>query len=183
MLDCLTRRIPATDLRFHISRRAAIWRTPIADRGERGEVPATFDFQKMHDLLTGADAEIEQGPDLKQVMTDDGPVNLVYQKTRFERFVKPYKENMEYATGRRRLFATTSGFVGLCPQEAEAGDLVVILFGGHVPYILRQSTTLESRAYRLVGEAFVHGVMYGEFVRLFQRQKQPSVKEDQFLVV
>jgi hypothetical protein len=62
----------------------------------------------------------------------------------------------------RRPFLTRSGFVGLGPAHMEQGDEVYIFFGGHVPYIVRQQ---ENNKYSLVGEAFVHGIMYGEALR------------------
>lgn len=60
-----------------------------------------------------------------------------------------------------RPFITASGFVGLAPPHIESGDVVCIFVGGTVPYILRRE---EEGVYSLVGEAFVHGVMYGEWM-------------------
>ncbi|PTB38997.1 uncharacterized protein TrAFT101_007024 [Trichoderma asperellum] len=57
------------------------------------------------------------------------------------------------ASGPKSLF-------GLAPKEAEEGDLVCILFGCTVPVILRPIEDLG--LYKLVGEAYVHGVMDGE---------------------
>lgn len=57
------------------------------------------------------------------------------------------------ASGPKSLF-------GLAPKEAEEGDLVCILLGCTVPVILRPIEDLG--LYKLVGEAYVHGVMDGE---------------------
>ncbi|KAK6451755.1 hypothetical protein FP744_10008006 [Trichoderma asperellum] len=57
------------------------------------------------------------------------------------------------ASGPKSLF-------GLAPKEAEEGDLVCILLGCTVPVILRPIEDLGM--YKLVGEAYVHGVMDGE---------------------
>ncbi|KAL7896603.1 heterokaryon incompatibility domain-containing protein [Trichoderma sp. TUCIM 5745] len=59
------------------------------------------------------------------------------------------------ASGPKSLF-------GLAPKEAEDGDLVCILFGCTVPVILRPIEDLG--LYKLIGEAYVHGVMDGEAV-------------------
>jgi hypothetical protein len=69
----------------------------------------------------------------------------------------------------RSFFITCDGRMGLCPSGAQPGDLVVRLYGGTVPYILR---SLESRStdvpepnhHLFVGECYVHGVMQGELL-------------------
>jgi hypothetical protein len=43
-----------------------------------------------------------------------------------------------------------------------AGDVVSVLRGGNVPFVLRQRHEV---SYGLVGEAYVHGIMDGSFVR------------------
>jgi hypothetical protein len=62
----------------------------------------------------------------------------------------------------RRPFISNSGFIGLAPSNVELGDVICIFLGGHVPYVLRQES---DKAYNLVGEAYVHGIMYGEYMR------------------
>lgn len=59
----------------------------------------------------------------------------------------------------RRLFVTVSGRLGLGPAGMMSGDVVVLLFGGNVPYILR---SIEDERWRFVGECYVHGIMQGE---------------------
>jgi hypothetical protein len=60
----------------------------------------------------------------------------------------------------RRPFTSMSGYVGLLPMHAQQGDKVVIFQGGKTPYILRE----KAGVHELIGEAYVHGVMYGEFM-------------------
>lgn len=48
---------------------------------------------------------------------------------------------------------------GLAPKGARAGDVVCLLHGGDVPFILRP---LDSGRYAFVGEAFIHGIMQSE---------------------
>ena len=61
-----------------------------------------------------------------------------------------------------RPFISTRGYVGLCPIESKPGDVMCILHGGHVPFIVRWSE--ECHAYKLIGEAYVHGIMDGKFL-------------------
>jgi hypothetical protein len=61
----------------------------------------------------------------------------------------------------RKFFTTADGRMGLCPQDTEVGDSIVILYGGSVPYVLRDVGT---DTWRFVGECYVDGVMFGEAV-------------------
>ena len=73
-------------------------------------------------------------------------------------------DSFEYASlvrkkGRNRaLFSTERGYIGLGPPHCRPGDLVCILFGGEVPFVLRPV----GGRYQLVGDAYVHGIMEGE---------------------
>jgi len=65
----------------------------------------------------------------------------------------------------RRLFFTSSGLLGLGPAGMMSGDVVVVLLGGKVPFVLRQvGGEGEGAQWRLIGECYVDGVMYGEMV-------------------
>ncbi|KAK0124224.1 hypothetical protein ONS95_009200 [Cadophora gregata] len=65
----------------------------------------------------------------------------------FDRAAKEVRSN-------RRLFRTTGGYIGLAPVDVDYGDALYILDGARVPFLLRKN--------RLVGEAYVHGIMHGE---------------------
>ena len=60
----------------------------------------------------------------------------------------------------RQLVKTDSGRVGLASTSATVGDEVWILSGASVPFVLRRVS--KDSQYRLVGEAYVHGIMDGE---------------------
>jgi hypothetical protein len=60
----------------------------------------------------------------------------------------------------KMLFSTTDGYIGLGPKNSRGGDVVVIILGAGVPFILRPTN---QGVYRLVGECYVHGIMDGEF--------------------
>lgn len=51
--------------------------------------------------------------------------------------------------------------MGLGPAGLQVGDMICVFLGTKLPYILRQS---EIGAWTLVGEAYVHGIMHGEFI-------------------
>ncbi|KAF5601394.1 heterokaryon incompatibility protein [Fusarium pseudoanthophilum] len=62
----------------------------------------------------------------------------------------------------RRVFMTSTGFVGVGPLDMQPGDEVCVLLGGKVPYLMRPQG---NKSYTLVGEAYVHGIMHGELFK------------------
>lgn len=70
----------------------------------------------------------------------------------------------EWAAARcrdRRLARTAGERLGLAPHLARAGDVCCVVRGVDVPVVLRPTAR---GAYRLVGEAYVNGVMDGELM-------------------
>jgi len=59
---------------------------------------------------------------------------------------------------------SAKGYIGLVPEEAAEGDLICILNGGTVPYVLRRSPSEKDDApyYQFMGECYVHGIMDAE---------------------
>ncbi|KAH7362189.1 heterokaryon incompatibility protein-domain-containing protein [Plectosphaerella cucumerina] len=55
---------------------------------------------------------------------------------------------------------TSNGFMALVPLVAKEGDEVCIFGGQEVPFLLRRQKGREG--FLLVGDAYVHGIMYGE---------------------
>ena len=56
-------------------------------------------------------------------------------------------------------FRTSKGYIGLGPIASQKGDIIALLAGAQVPFVLRPDG---SGAFSLVGEAYVHGIMDGE---------------------
>jgi hypothetical protein len=65
---------------------------------------------------------------------------------------------------KRRPFISTQGYVGLAPSHSKPDDVVCIFYGCIKPFVLRRSGT----GYKLLGEAYVHGIMDGEFTEKSQ---------------
>lgn len=82
----------------------------------------------------------------------------------------------------RRVFRTERyGALGLGPEGIRSGDIIVTARGAKVPYVLRPATSYRGRMcgscnrtldsllykgllYEFVGEAYVGGIMYGEYM-------------------
>jgi hypothetical protein len=73
----------------------------------------------------------------------------------------------------RNFILTHGGHIGIAPLDTSAGDVVAVLFGGGVPYILRQQGT----GFLFVGESYVSGLMAGEAIESFERQ---GLKKEMF---
>ena len=95
---------------------------------------------------------------------------------------------VESASHGRRLFTTKRGYLGLAPQRCKEGDLVVILAGEDMAYILRAISHVShirkkggilkgmnllgsteaamklrsNQCYNILGDSYVHGIMDGE---------------------
>jgi hypothetical protein len=63
----------------------------------------------------------------------------------------------------RRILLTEEGHIASGPQSMQVGDRVWIVSGCPSPLVLRAHSQGRS-CYRLLGEAYVHGAMYGETV-------------------
>jgi hypothetical protein len=63
--------------------------------------------------------------------------------------------------GRKRLFTTAQKWLGYGPVHLQPNDEVWLLKNARVPFILRPHG--ESQ-YRLIGEAYVHGIMQGRLI-------------------
>ncbi|KAI8631384.1 heterokaryon incompatibility protein-domain-containing protein [Xylariaceae sp. FL1651] len=61
-------------------------------------------------------------------------------------------------TDGRNAFRTDTGFIGFGPLTTKTGDIVVVVAGGDVPLVLRPHLN----HFLLVGQSYVHGVMFGE---------------------
>lgn len=74
----------------------------------------------------------------------------------------------KFALG-RRFFITKKGYFGLGPQKLEPEDRVAVLFGSGVPFVLRKCPGIAGRrAWRIIGECYVHGIMQGEVIRKWE---------------
>jgi hypothetical protein len=140
-------------------REEALWRTPIGDWDSTSNSPTNLKNQpaRAGDLmlnsyraLRGFSEHLEGcGSDLLKSI----PSALVSMR---------YLEVLECKSRRRKMFITSQGYLGLGPENMQPKDLICIFLGGHVPFIVRE--TAVGGQYELIGEAYVYGIMDGEFM-------------------
>ncbi|CAM1508928.1 Fc.00g026670.m01.CDS01 [Cosmosporella sp. VM-42] len=83
----------------------------------------------------------------------------------------------------RCFFVTGKGRFGICPWATKEGDLIVLLDGGNVPYLLRlvgDAEESDKGQFELIGECYVDGVMYGEYL---QQQETDAMTKEVFSLV
>lgn len=123
-------------------RREALWRTLIADRD--------FDWKGLpnpsHDFAGRFEAWIGK---------NEG-------KADNEIYTRPYSDAAIWRCIKRSFVSTEKGYLGLAPSGTRKGDVLCVLRGGDVPFVLREK---ENGYWELVGEAYVHGIMDGSWVR------------------
>ena len=135
----------------------AIWRTLIANRAAWvvGHRP-----QKAPD---------EYGEDFKlaKLLTGNQVVDLSW-KTGLE--PPDLYRSLAWTRGRYKLCITYGGYIGLLPLNAKLRDEIAVFHGCDTPFVIRLSATHQDRAYTVIGECYIHGMMKGE---LFENPRFP----------
>ncbi|EPE32054.1 heterokaryon incompatibility protein [Glarea lozoyensis ATCC 20868] len=91
----------------------------------------------------------------------------------------------------RRPMMLRNGLVGLVPEDAKRGDVLVVFEGAQFPYVLRKKVLRngdprlddvdkDDELWELVGDAYVHGVMYGE---LFDEDGETDLIRREFVLI
>jgi hypothetical protein len=102
------------------------------------------------------------GGDLEYYL--DGRAEWRYKQT-FTKF-----RQMVTALCCRRCFAVTKqGYFALVPWISQPGDVIGVVLGAKVPFLLRPKT--KDRKYKLLGEAYVQGIMQGELDSKFESEE------------
>ncbi|KAF7502266.1 hypothetical protein GJ744_006281 [Endocarpon pusillum] len=163
----------------------AVWRIPIGDKDkggpfsqtQRATVNSAQGFKELKEVLKSKKPHMESGS-LKFV------IYLAAMQTMCD----------------SRPFRSSQGHVGLCPDAAIEGDIIILPVGSHVPLVIREERRGSIRTvgreqvddmgtrhheqlhssgqfeynevYEVVGEAYVHGIMDGEFPRSHPSSRQ-----------
>ena len=78
---------------------------------------------------------------------------------REEQKAAPFTREAATVFTARRIFRTRDNLIGIGPRSLQVDDCIFILPGANVPFLLRKRA---DGTYKLVGEAYVHGIMHGE---------------------
>jgi hypothetical protein len=137
----------------------AWWRTLCANRDEKGD-PAPNSWQTaMEETLDLLNGDTISSIDIEELLDTDIPEHI-----------RRYLLVVRDVVWNRRTFRSDMGpdgehLVGLIPPNARNGDRICILYGCSVPVVLRKHECPDQELYwELVGDAYVHGIMDGEFL-------------------
>ena len=140
-------------------------------------VPAYLPSMHMHENLTNRmkrfrhDANptgaifLDEASDADTFTSDDDKFNVA-------NMIRMVSKSRDVATAinsiykDRRIFRTTGNFVGISHDTVAKGDVVVLVAGAPTPFVFRtlndESGCGGEPRFRLIGSAYVHGIMYGE---------------------
>lgn len=148
---------------------SAFWQTLVTgkDEGRRQKCPDSFAeiFSYLLDLTTRRPGSMSGQVYTRRQRLPKGRGGLDEDKLRSRKprsagdTFKKARTGMINATKNRRLGATAGGHIGLFPEHSQAGDVVFVLLGCHVPVVLRPRG---DNKLKLVGQCYVHGIMEGE---------------------
>lgn len=150
-LPALERAIPSGNALSSLDRTDSFWRTLIIDHE--------------HDKSLPADAELGAAfESLLATNTDDLETFTAKLDSAKMKDVTAYVDLVKQTMRKRALFSTYSGFIGVGPDRLLKGDIVVVPLGSSTPLVLRP--TEREGKYALVVDCYIHGIMYGELMRL-----------------
>jgi hypothetical protein len=90
--------------------------------------------------------------------------------------VQPLKTLIDVTVSKRQFIITRHGLMGMASGGVQQGDLVTVLLGADMPYVLRPPR--EAGSWKLIGESYVHGMMNGEALT---RIKKEDLKNCDFM--
>ncbi|KAI1150673.1 heterokaryon incompatibility protein-domain-containing protein [Nemania diffusa] len=123
-----------------------LWRLLVADRMEKGgKPPQWYKRACLHGLVD------------ERVSDSQGNIHPVtHTNRRISELTSQYFKRVESVVWNRR--ESPDPIFGLAPQGCNVSDIVCILHGCSVPVILSKH---DEKTYKVVGEAYVHGMMDG----------------------
>lgn len=156
------------------SRFEVIWRTIIADVTD-GISPASpeyaiefeklylQDFRQVFDDLAVGNADNTDFVGTMTAMKDMGRLHDIEDSIRqmdvttdeTTKFGQRIFDTMD----NRRLFLADTGHVGCGDARLSVDDFIVVIAGSNIPFLLRAGS---DGTYNVIGEAYVHGIMFGE---------------------
>ena len=84
-----------------------------------------------------------------------------YRKTRDFENHKRIEASIEKWSSKRQICLTEKDRLAFVPQKAEEMDIICVIYGSEVPYVLRR---MRNGHYRVIGECYVYGIMDGKAV-------------------
>jgi hypothetical protein len=130
------------------------WRCLVADRTLNYGFPAPDSYGQLYSVFCG-----------KVLVPDDFELEISDSGARKDAYLHPLTSSMLSNLYKARFFITREGRLGFGPLDTRKGDLIVVLQGADVPFVVRECDN--DGVYAILREAYVSGLMFGE---MFERQ-------------
>lgn len=101
----------------------------------------------------------------KHMNASEAPDEMAHGQAAYEANSAPalwFESRAEMPSLGRRFIVTKAGYYGLVPAMADIGDNCCIIQGARAAYILRPVLGVDDH-FEMIGEAYIHGAMMGEF--------------------
>lgn len=94
----------------------------------------------------------------------EGAMDIIFRKVKTP-LVALWSVRFSQVMPGRKLFRTKhNNLLGTGAKSLQVGDIVCVLTGGSVPYVIRPVNGGRENKFQFVGEAYVHGIMQGQAV-------------------
>lgn len=164
----------------HPSKSDALWRTLVADKQlTRLSSPAPSVYREQFSTLRSR-SEVPE-----TFLSDHPTTSEVEIGKRKEVYTQPFVFEVQATMSDQRFFITERGHIGIGPRHLMVNDLVVIFWGSDMPCLLREAEVGEvwvEGVGRLLGGAFIHGVMHGEAFYGIENQEELQERSEVFLL-
>ncbi|KAF2837601.1 hypothetical protein M501DRAFT_937224 [Patellaria atrata CBS 101060] len=150
------------------TRKEPLWRMLISNMDVDGAVAPEW-FGTMYEILRGFRLPPKGSKD-KSVRSS------YFHVSRYSKTEDDYRRALYDKIRNRSFFTTEGGFMARGMPFVRKGDQVVIIFGAPVPFVLRSCGDY----YKIVGVAYVGGIMEGELVD--ELYHKGLMKEQEFLI-
>ncbi|MCJ1238061.1 hypothetical protein MMC14_006049 [Varicellaria rhodocarpa] len=88
--------------------------------------------------------------------------HMMAPKIRKDVLAKEFTLDILHTAQNRQFCASEKNYMGWAPPDAQVGDLICVLLGGRVPFLLRPHGNM----FRLIGELYIHGLMEGQAMKM-----------------
>ncbi|KAI5926016.1 hypothetical protein F4810DRAFT_726527 [Camillea tinctor] len=152
---------------------AAVNRFPLADHNATVADDAEAQTSaRLNILQHQAKAAKKAGKPLeKELIAEKKQLKERLAEYRREPWVKEFTDLVVQRSYDRALMTTEEQQTfGLATRGIQRGDLIVVARGALAPVVLRK---LDDKKYTVIGDAYVHGIMDGQFLQQAMMQKRP----------
>jgi hypothetical protein len=149
-----------------------LWRICVGDRdptARPADLSSGLNFDKMRKFAEEFQAVVDANgtddlPGLMQAIRNHGPFAEIATLEEAGKLIREMLRGdaiFSHVNYQRRLAITEHmKALGMVPYGTKIGDIIALIWGSEVPFVLRKSGTHDK--YQIIGECYVHGFMDGE---------------------